>query len=237
MRPQILLTCTTVTAETSQNTRDGIRMYFEAVRAAGGEPVEISNDLDDDAIAAAVGKAQGLVLTGGGDVDPAAYGLSNAGLSQGINARRDHTEILAIRVAVQRRLPILGICRGQQVLNVALGGGLLQDIPDHRKAEPGHNDYLTHDILVAPGSLADLWQAADATVNSYHHQSIDPDRVAPALQPIARAPDGVIEAVQGADGSPILAVQFHPERTGHKDAPRTPLLYARLFKWLINNSL
>jgi putative glutamine amidotransferase len=213
-------------------------MYFEAIRAAGGEPVELSNELDDRAIEAAFAHARGLLLTGGGDVDPAVYGQTNQGLSKDINARRDRTEILAILLAMSKGLPILGVCRGLQVLNVAFGGQLLQDIPHHPATEGGQDKYVVHEIRVDSGSiLHDLWKGDKVPVNSYHHQAIDPACVSPQLQVIAQAQDGVIEAVQAKDGGPLLAVQFHPERLGQKDGPLTPHQYGCLFKWLINKAL
>jgi putative glutamine amidotransferase len=261
MRPVILLTCTEVTkdtgdpsrqrphalcdADTSDCRRDGLLMsYVRSVAAAGGTPLLLPNVPDAAAVESAIGAAQGLLLTGGSDVAAELYHARPHATMSAPDHDRDRTEMLAIQAAMRLRRPILGICRGIQVLNVALGGTLIQDIPSHlaaaRPAAPlstaeapsaksplGHGNNATHDIQVDAGSiLAGLWGEGSCQVNSSHHQAID--RPAGELRVIARAADGIIEAAQSADSYPLLALQCHPERLAHKE-PR----FAAVFAWLI----
>jgi putative glutamine amidotransferase len=196
--------------------------YLDAVREAGGDPVVVRRAED----AVARGGLDALVLTGGSDIDPALYGQSKHQTTDVAEPARDALEIDLARDAVERDLPLLAICRGIQVLNVALGGTLIQDLPSLAPAALDHDvripkTALAHDIVVSPGSkLADLLPegldgAGCCRVNSRHHQALD--RVAPGLQVVATAPDGVIEAVEHRDASFCLGVQWHPEnftRTG-----------------------
>jgi putative glutamine amidotransferase len=244
MRPLILLTCTEITKDcgdpsrqkphnlrdpdTSDCRRDGLLMsYVRAVAACGGVPLLLPNTADAEAVQAAVQGSAGLVLTGGSDVGAALYGMEPHSTMSGVDDARDQTEKLAIDAAMRLGRPILGICRGIQILNVALGGTLIQDIPSHQEHPTvAHSNNATHEIAVEPGSiLHDLWGQTSAAVNSSHHQAMQ--TVAPALQVAARAADGIIEAAQAKDGYPLLAVQFHPERLAHKNEQ-----FAAVFRWL-----
>jgi putative glutamine amidotransferase len=248
MRPLILLSCTEITKDcgdpsrqkphnlrdpdTSDCRRDGLLMsYVRAVAAAGGSPLLLPNAADAEAAESAVRASAGLVLTGGADVAAALYGMEPHPTMSGIDDARDQTEKFAIDAAMRLGRPILGICRGIQVLNVILGGTLIRDIPSHQEHPTvAHGGNVTHEIAVEPGSiLHQLWGQTGAPVNSSHHQAVL--AAAPNLQIIARAADGIIEAVQAKDGYPLLAVQFHPERLAHKDER-----FAAVFRWLIQTT-
>ena len=201
--------------------------YEAAVRHAGGEPWII--DRATNRAADVVGTAAGLLLTGGGDVSPALYGDAPHPSFSPAEAGRDDYEIALVRLALEADLPIFAICRGIQVLNVARGGTLVQDIPtelpgalDHRLAVPPHEAAaLAHAVRIEQTSrLAQLIRdrAGDAggrVVNSRHHQAVK--ALGEGLVVTATAPDGVIEAVEDPTRRFCLGVQWHPEnfyRTG-----------------------
>jgi putative glutamine amidotransferase len=169
--------------------------------------------LAPDHAAAALGGVRGLVLTGGEDVAPQRYGAAPHPRLGTVDASRDATEVALIDAARQRRLPILAICRGIQILNVALGGTLYQDLDSERPGTLSHSDEASrHGVRVAPGSLLERTLGTQsATVNSRHHQAIRD--LAPGLKAVAWAEDGVIEAAEpkSADDPWIVAVQWHPE--------------------------
>ena len=198
--------------------------YLESVRRAGGEPVEVV--VDSEAPDQILSRVDGLVLTGGGDVDPKLYGEARHDTFQAAETGRDDFEIALARAAVAKGIPLLAICRGMQVLNVALGGTLVQDIPtqvtgalDHSVAQPRH--HIAHEVWVAKGSqlatlLADHMEDGETChVNSRHHQSVK--LAAKGFEVTATSPDGVIEAMEKPEGPFCVAVQWHPEnfwRTG-----------------------
>ena len=182
--------------------------------------VEIRELTPQDALPAALDGCHGLLLTGGADVDPREYGEPDRHPSVEIDPERDSYELALTREAMRRRLPILGICRGAQVLNVAAGGTLVQDLPsqqpsaiDHAVPEP--RDHPAHDVAVLRDSrlgrvLAPrLDDSGCVAVNSRHHQSIkDP---APGFLVTARARDGVVEGIEDPGAAFCLGVQWHPE--------------------------
>lgn len=195
--------------------------YVDAVVAAGGVPVILPPSLDclDDYLRL----ADGLIFSGGGDVDPSRYGAVEAHPeTYGLNPTRDRFELALIHAALEQDLPILAICRGLQVLNVALGGTLIQDIPAqhpteaslaHRQHEAGLlADDIGHEVLLAPGWPLPAPTGAGSMVlgvNSFHHQAID--RLGSGLAVVARAPDGLAEAVTLPDRAFVFGVQWHPE--------------------------
>ncbi len=193
--------------------------YVAAVLAAGGVPVVLPPQ--DDHAVPLLDAVDGLLLSGGGDVEPSRYGAAERHPAvYGVSPERDRFELGLIAEALRRDLPLLCICRGIQVLNVALGGTLVQDVaslPDlpvrieHRQQESGlAPDDLGHDVAIDPDSpLRRLTASASLGVNSYHHQAID--RLAPDLAAVAHAPDGLIEAVVLPTRGFVLAVQWHPE--------------------------
>lgn len=191
--------------------------YPNAVAEAGGLPVLLPH-LDAAAVDELLDDLDGLVLCGGDDVDPASYGAADEGVSHGTSASADAWELALARRAVDRRVPVLGICRGAQVLNVALGGTLRQDIAAPGTPHPPTPDdpeavlAQRHEIELLPDSrLARLYGTTRRVVNTIHHQALD--RIADALVPVAWAPDGVVEAVEARDPAvEVIAVQWHPEK-------------------------
>ena len=183
--------------------------YADAVSRAGGEPVLLpTGSVSADVVA----RLDGLVLAGGADVDPARYGEEPGEHTTVTRPDRDASEVAVLQAALDRDLPLLAICRGMQLLNVVLGGTLLQHLPAVPGTEPhqlGLGLYAERKIRTAPGTALDALIGPTATVNCHHHQALD--RIASALTPSAWADDGVVEGVQ-ADGRRFcLAVQWHPE--------------------------
>lgn len=188
-------------------------VYVRALVRAGLVPVVVPPILDPDRATAVLDQVRGLVLTGGDDVDPARYGATRHPKLGGTDAERDAVELALFAGASERRLPILAICRGIQLVNVALGGTLYQDLPSERPSDINHADERTrHGLRTAAGSLSyRAVGALTASVNSRHHQAIRD--LAPGLRATAWATDDVIEGVERANGSGawMLAVQWHPE--------------------------
>lgn len=189
--------------------------YVRALDRAGVVPLALPTMLTPDRAVAALegGGVRGLVLTGGEDVEPARYGAAPHAKLQETDPTRDAAELALIAAARARRLPILAICRGIQILNVALGGTLYQDLDSERPGPVTHSgDASRHAVRIEPGSLLERTLGMRrATVNSRHHQAIRD--LAPGLRAVAWSEDGVIEAAEPADAgaSWILAVQWHPE--------------------------
>lgn len=191
--------------------------YRRAVEAAGAEPIELPPGTDP------LPEVDGLLLPGGWDVDPAFYGETKDEKVGPVDPELDETELALFRQARGRELPVLGICRGQQVINVALGGSLVQHLDDHDVRGYGRK-HLAHTIEVDPES--ELGQAAGKhkiRVNSLHHQAIN--RLAPGLHRTAEGEDGTVEAVESDDGL-IVGVQCHPEELT-ADAPWARTLFER----------
>jgi putative glutamine amidotransferase len=197
--------------------------YEEALRRAGGEP--IIADMQRESPADLLGRVDGVLLPGGGDVDPARYGEPRHPKFDPAEEGRDEYELELVQRALEADKPVLAICRGIQVLNVARGGSLIQDIPDelpsagdHRVREPTFA--IAHDVWVTPGSrleglLSERLEGDTCAVNSRHHQAIK--KVGEGLVVTGTAPDGVIEAVEDPSRRFCVGVQWHPEnfyRTG-----------------------
>jgi putative glutamine amidotransferase len=220
--PPVALTATTETIREVPRTRANVS-YGDAARAAGLRPYILPVLAAADADAMLDGMA-GLILTGGEDVDPTHYGAAAHPALGEVHAQRDAFEIALVRAARARRLPTLAICRGVQVVNVALGGTLVQDLPSERPAALAHDGRWgrgdrVHALDVADGSrLAGALGATAATINSLHHQALA--RVAEGLVAVAHAPDGVVEGVEwGTDDWWMTGVQWHPEElTGTAEA-------------------
>ena len=187
--------------------------YVYALMRAGLVPLLVPPILDPEAACAALDGVHGLVLTGGEDVDPGRYGTTPHPKLGEIDRARDAVELALIAGAERRRLPVLAICRGIQILNVALGGTLYQDLASERPGSVDHADAGSrHGLRVESGTLLHrTLEAVHASVNSRHHQAIRD--LAPALRANAWAEDGVIEGAERKDpGAPwTLAVQWHPE--------------------------
>ena len=181
--------------------------YVRALETAGLVPLAVPTMVAADRAAAALAAVRGLVLTGGEDVAPDRYGATPHPRLGDVDPVRDAAELALIAAARSRRLPILAICRGIQILNVALGGTLYQDLDSERPSLVPHSDETTqHAVRVAAGSLLER-----TLVNSRHHQAIRD--LAPCLKAVAWADDGVIEAAEPADANAawMVAVQWHPE--------------------------
>jgi putative glutamine amidotransferase len=201
------------------------QVYVRSIQDAGGNAVL----LPPRPAAAAVmllDSLDGLLLTGGSDVDPATYGAEPRPETSSPDPVRDAAEIALIRRVVRMRMPLLAICRGQQVLNVALGGDLFQDIVAEGASAVQHDvrdngrGQIAHQVDVAAGSwLADTTRARALMVNSLHHQAVR--RVARGLTVTATSPDGIIEGLESPDRR-VVAVQSHPEELGDE-------LWARRF--------
>jgi putative glutamine amidotransferase len=186
------------------------RTYVEMVVAAGGTPVVLPSL---PAAVEGVAALDALVVTGGPDVDPAAYCAPLHPRTVVARRERDEAELLMLRRALDRGIPLLGVCRGLQVLNVALGGSLVQHVPDavgHTDHNPAPGVFGTTAVTLAPGSHVAAAVGARALVQCHHHQAVD--RPGDGLVVTARAADGVVEAVEHLDGPFTVGVQWHPEQ-------------------------
>jgi putative glutamine amidotransferase len=189
-----------------------------AIERAGGLPVLIPSGLQQATLRQIYERLDGILVPGGGDINPAQYGAPAHALTTGIDLARDKAESQVIRWAVADNRPVFGICRGNQMINVALGGTLIQDVPSETGTLIRH-DYrpteipLMHDahiVTLDPDSrLAHILGAAEVPVNSLHHQAVD--QVAPGMQVVARGSDGIIEALEMPNKRFVLSVQWHPE--------------------------
>jgi len=214
-RPRVLLSTAIETRTKGLFREDSLtgRNYSQAVAAAGGLPIMVAV-LEPELAASYVAVADALLITGGVDVDPGSYDAAPDGLLGAVDERRDGFELALYRAFRQAGKPVLGVCRGHQLMNVAEGGTLHQHVP----AVPGawqHEQKDTrgaplHPITLTPGSrLARAFGAEQIKVNSYHHQAID--RLAEGLVATAHTGDGLVEAVEERTGSFVLGVQWHPE--------------------------
>jgi len=203
--------------------------YVEAVAKTGATPAAIPLTGDPAALEAALDGIDGLVMTGGGDVYSPLFGEELHPAVTVYDLERDRYDLELAKAAVRRQMPVLGICRGMQVLNIAFGGNLIQDIPSQcpgskvRHKQDAPRATATHAVRVSPGSRLHAvlsgaavgagagrrGQALDIQVNSFHHQAVKD--VAPGFRAVAAAPDGVIEAVESSEGKAVLGVQWHPE--------------------------
>ncbi|MFZ6005632.1 MAG: gamma-glutamyl-gamma-aminobutyrate hydrolase family protein [Actinomycetota bacterium] len=201
--------------------------YVAMVAEGGGMPVLLPPIVPADmatAAAVAMGGVDGLVLTGGADVDPRLYGTEAHPQTDSPQVARDEWELALARAALESEVPVLAVCRGAQLLNVALGGSLHQHLPDlvecgsHR---PALGTYGTVRVTVEPRSRLAAIVGGDQQVSCHHHQAID--RLGEGLAVCARADDGTVEAVELPDSQFVIGVQWHPEAAGD----------ARLFRALV----
>ncbi len=205
--------------------------YIDALESVGTIPLLfplLRNEADADVL---LGTCDGLVLTGGFDVHPSFYGQDMREKMESTMAKLDRFQIAVCRRAVAGKIPFLGICRGLQILNVAVGGSLFQDVTEkegrtlkHFQAGGDRSD-AAHAILIEPGSrLASIFPAREIMVNSLHHQSAD--RLGDGLVATARSGDGHVEALELRDHPFGLSVQWHPELMMDGDRPMLPLFEA-----------
>ena len=206
--------------------------YYKSVQRAGGVPVIVPPLTDTDAIINTLDHVDGLLLSGGGDINPLLVGEEPSPRLGSINSERDIPELLITQLAYNRQIPILGICRGIQTLAVALGGKVAQDISDIAKvkhSQDAHRSEPTHSIIVEKDStLYNIYNSdAQQYVNSFHHQAVsDPG---PRFRVTAKAPDGIIEAIESREFKSIMGVQWHPECLGGDDG-------MPLFMWLVRQA-
>ena len=205
--------------------------YYKSVQRAGGVPVIVPPLTDTDAIINTLDHVDGLLLSGGGDINPLLVGEEPSPRLGSINSERDIPELLITQLAYNRQIPILGICRGIQTLAVALGGKVAQDISDIAKvkhSQDAHRSEPTHSIIVEKDStLYNIYSDAQLYVNSFHHQAVsDPG---PRFRVTAKAPDGIIEAIESREFKSIIGVQWHPECLGGDDG-------MPLFMWLVRQA-
>ncbi len=207
--------------------------YLEAIAAAGGIPLMIPLGLSEEDLLAALGRVDGLLLPGGGDIEPHRYhGNPSHPTLYGIDPLRDEMEIFLTRHVVKTKMPLLAICRGCQILNVALGGTLWEDVADLMPKAMRHDyfrqfprNHLAHEVEVQAGThLAQLLGAGCVPVNSLHHQGIR-DKAA-ELTACAIAPDGLIEAAEVTGHPFALGVQWHPENLVQDSVPMRGLFEA-----------
>ncbi|HXF50125.1 MAG TPA: gamma-glutamyl-gamma-aminobutyrate hydrolase family protein [Dehalococcoidia bacterium] len=192
-----------------------ISAYHERVREAGGVEVDLGPERACASAAALVPELDGLVLTGGVDIDPSQYGAAPHPKTNRPRPERDAFERALLEEALARDLPVLAICRGHQLLNVVCGGALLQHIEDgsHRADYRAHPDGVSRKHPVAlTGRLADIFGAWELVVNSRHHQAVTRETLAPGLRPLATSPDELVEAVELTGRRWVIGVQWHPER-------------------------
>jgi putative glutamine amidotransferase len=205
------------------NSKDGYPIftlaeaYVDALQQAGATPVMIPLGLPEEQLSGLLSRVDGVLFSGGGDVHPERYGSAQHPLVDFVDEDRDRVEVSLVNHAVQVGLPIMGICRGLQLINVALGGTLFEDLGSqlsgsiqHDHSEEHQRDYLAHPVRMEPDSLlAAVLGCSSIQVNSLHHQGIR--QLAAGLRASAFAPDGVIEGIE-LPGYPFgLAVQWHPE--------------------------
>lgn len=196
--------------------------YVSSLEKAGAEIRVLTPE--NDPLPSALNGCDGVLLTGGPDVDPREYGETERHPTVELDQQRDNYELALARLAIAGDVPLLAICRGAQVLNVAAGGTLIQDLPSSQPSDLAHTiakrDAIAHDIVVAPGTCLSVLLATElehgrVAVNSRHHQSVKTP--APGFVVSATATDGVVEAIEKTDAGFCLGVQWHPEnfwRTG-----------------------
>ena len=205
--------------------------FFDALLHAGARPVALPLTDDPHLLADYVEKLDGFLFTGGGDLDPLLYGQPCRPWCGTIEPRRDRMELALLSLLKERSTPVLGICRGLQIMNVALGGTLYQDVEKelatdcplaHRQKQP--DAYPTHTVSLAPGSLLHRLMGAETKVNSLHHQGVR--TCAPGFHPTAFSSDGLCEAAELEAHPFFVGVQWHPERMWTQDAKQAALFTA-----------
>lgn len=200
-----------------------ISAYGDAIMAAGGIPLLLPCAA---ASVEVLSRCDGLVLTGGADVDPARYGADPHPKVYGVDGRRDEVELALLRHALDLGMPVLAVCRGMQLLNVAFGGTLVQHLDandlDVHAAWEQRVDAPVHTVIFTPGSAAAHCFGGALAVNSLHHQAVD--RLGDGLVATGRSSDGTIEAVE-RPGRPLLGVQWHPELLAAQPDPA--------FRWIV----
>lgn len=211
--------------------------YIDSIVAAGGAPFLLPLVDDLDVLRALYDRIDGLLLSGGHDVDPQHYGEAALPELGTVDQLRDRVELQLACWAAEEGKPVLGICRGMQILNVALGGSLYQDITAQLGNEIVHDAsyacenwaHMAHDLHIETDSkAARILGAQPFPINSLHHQSIK--TIAPALRPVGWSPDGVVELVEGRNGHFLFGVQCHPEALQAEADPRWRKLFTHFLE-------
>ena len=229
-RPIIGITTQTLEAVPGELPRCWVmsQRYVLALAEAGGVPQLVPLLCDDpETLRLIYDGVDGILLPGGVDIDPSVYGAARSPLCGRTDPDRDHTELMLTRWAMEERKPVLGICRGVQLINVAAGGTLYQDIATERTGAIKHDYFpdgeqnprnqLVHDVELTAGSrLEDILAVSGTRVNSMHHQGIE--KLGDGLVATAVAPDGLIEGIEGSNGAYLIGVQWHPEALTDNDA-------------------
>ena len=214
-----------------------LQNYTEAVARHGAEAILLHTGLPPAGRTDALATMDGLLLAGGPDIDPGRYGRRSVP-SDSVEVNRDALEAEAWAAAAERALPVVGVCRGLQAINVFSGGTLIQHVDGHSGPAWGSGPAATHPLRVEPGTrLARILfptnvRGGVVQVNSYHHQAVGPADLAPGLVPNARAASKAGELIEGLetrDGRFVLGVQCHPERT-----ESTPKAFERLFAFFVD---
>lgn len=206
--------------------------YVAAVRRAAGRVVIIPPE--DESAAEILDRVDGVIFAGGGDLDPSRYGQAADDELYGIDPERDAIELDLAGEVLARRVPSLAICRGLQIINVALGGDLVQHLsyagPDRIAHRAAVDQSVLHHVRLSPESqVASVCGATAFQVASSHHQG--PNRLGEGLRPVAWADDNTVEALEADGHSELLAVQWHPEETAQRDPAQQ-----RLFDWLVKQA-
>ena len=191
--------------------------YSHAISEAGGSPLLIPTDFPLDALEDLLSRLDGLLLSGGGDIEPSRFKGKHHPRVSAVSVQRDEIEIRLTQLAVEKERPLLGICRGMQVMNVALGGTLYTNVPTQFPSKLDHNtpldqgrDFLAHEVTIEAGSrLASIIEKPQIKTNSFHHQAAR--EIAPSLIITAHASDGLVEAIEYPKHRFFIGVQWHPE--------------------------
>ena len=213
------------------NSVSVLTTYVDAFARAGNTPLVLPAETNRAVVARMLASVDVLLLCGGEDVEPRRYKAKPSPRLGEVNLRRDGWEFLLLDEAVKRSLPVIGICRGCQLINVYFGGTLWQDLPSERPGNVVHRGKdVVHDIQIVAGSrLAGRLGTGRLNVNSRHHQAVRD--LAPGFRAVAFAPDGVVEAIEG-DALPVVGVQFHPEKLFVlKDRDEFRVLFADPLGW------
>ena len=184
--------------------------YTRAVEAAGGRPLLVPPS--DDGLEETLEVLDGLVLSGGSDLDPAGYGQEMHPETKGVIEERDRAELALLHAALEHDMPVLAVCRGSQILNVGLGGDLVQHLPEvvgHDKHKHTPGEYADHDVTLEPGTRLEALLGDRAPVKSHHHQGIG--KLGEGLREAAHADDGTVEALEDPSYRFALGVLWHPE--------------------------
>ncbi|MDX9850592.1 MAG: gamma-glutamyl-gamma-aminobutyrate hydrolase family protein [Anaerolineaceae bacterium] len=214
-----------------------IDQYVHAILESGGLPFIIPPDISPQSVDAIMDHVDGILITGGGDIETKRFNGQDHPRVYGVDTNRDNLEIAIVNAAVSNPKPILGICRGVQIMNVALGGDLFTDIEDQKKDALKHDwfpgyprDRISHAVEIRSGSLLNkIFDISSVEVNSLHHQAIR--NLSTALTATAFAPDGLIEAVEIGSHPFFVGVQWHPEWLFSSETTQ------KLFKTFINATM